>query len=470
MAPLSVWALNSMDPFYQGGRSLDTDLLILRSLFAIDSNTNLPIPTQYLLTTDGQGGLTWEDTFTNISTYSASIGAGLGYLPSSINSLSNSLITVSSINGTGFSTLSTSIGNGGIPGSITGINLFSTTQGLGTGGYVSSATLLSTLDGLGTYGYVSTAGLAQTVIKLFTASYDLSTQTTSTNLGLTNLGYVSSSQLNSTVQGLGIIGYVSSSQIQSTILGLGKFNYISSAALTSTFQGSRDRIFLTSQSTIIGLGTFGFVSTQTFLSATQSLLRNINVDRAGNLVVYNANVTISSLQSLSFMSSFQQSTMTYSGNNGPITASTTGRDLYFSSALLHFDAHSNYILSTTRITLDIYPNFLFCYMNLTNNTTILPLSTFLTYKGSPLLNTTNNSWMVASGFNSGTSNAFQVPLKMNFLGTNITGNYDEQYVLTHRLVNGLSSNLLGGLTNSNVNIYMASTNSLFVSLQNNLSY
>lgn len=458
-----------MDPFSPNGRSLDTDLLILRSLFAIDSNTNLPITAQYLLTTDGNGGLKWEDIFTNMSAYSSNSGGGIGYLPSTINSFSTSILSMSSIQGTGFSTLSTSIGNGGIPGSITGPQLFSTTVGLGKYGYVIMPSSISTLDGLGTYGYVSSAGLAQTVINLFNANYDMSTPTTSTNVGLGSFGYVSTSQLTSTLQGAASIGYVSTSQLQSTVLGLGKFNYVSSAALTSTFAGARGAIFLTSASTINGLGTLGYVSTLTFLSATQSLLRNINVDRAGNLIVYNANVTVSSLQNMGFLSTFHTSSLLFKGTNGPITASTTNRDLYFSTAQLQFMNHSNYITPTTKITLDVYPNFLFCYMNLTNNTTVLPFSTFLTYKGSPMLDTTNNSWMVASGFTSGTSNAFQTPLKMSIAATNIYGNYDEEYVLTHRLVNALSFNLSGGLTNSNVNIYMASTNSVFVTMQNGLA-
>jgi len=458
-----------MDPFSANGRSLDTDLLILRSLFAIDSNTNLPINAQYLFTTDGKGGVLWQDVFTNMSAYSSNTGGGIGNLPSTINSFSTSILSMSSIQGTGFSTLSTSIGNGGIPGSITGPNLFSTTQGLATFGYISRLSLQSTLAGLGTYGYVSSAGLAQTVISLFSANYDMSTPTTSTNIGLGTFGYVSTSQLNSTIQGFANVGFISSTQLQSTVLGLGKFNYVSTAALTSTFVGSRDRIFITSQSSFTGLGSYGYVSTQTFLSATQGLLRNINVDRAGNLVIYNANVTVSSLQNMGFLSTFHNSTLTFKGTNGPITASTTGRDLYFSTGQLQFTNHSNYLTPTTKITLDVYPNFLFCYMNLTNNTTILPFSTFLTYKGSPMLETTNNSWMVASGFTAGTSNYFQTPLKMALTAANIYGNYDEEYVLTHRLVNGLSSNLNGGLTNSNVNIYMASTNSIFVTMQNGLA-
>ena len=452
-----------MDPFIQNGRS---DVLILQSFYAIDSNTNLPITARYLLTTDGSGGIIWEDIFTNMSAYSSNINSGIGYLPSTINSFSNSITFMSTIEGTGFSTLSTSIGYGGIPGSITGPQLFSTTAGLDKYGYVTIPSSISTLDGLGTYGYVSSAGLAQTVVNFFNTSYDMSTLMTSTNVGLATFGYVSTSQLTSSLQGLTSIGYVSNAQLQSTVSGLGKFNYISTAALTSTFTGSRDRIFFTSQSSLIGLGSLGYVSSQTFLSATQALLRNVNVDRAGNLIVYNANVTVSSLQSMSFFSTFHNSSLTFKGTNGPITASTTGRDLYFSTANLQFTNHSNFITPATKITLDVYPTFLFCYMNLTNTTTILPFSTFLTYKGSPMLHTTNNSWMVASGFTSGTSNSFQTPLKMSINGANIYGNYDEDYVLTHRLVEALSFNLSGGLTNSNVNIYMASTNSVFVTMQN----
>ena len=41
-----------MDPFTQNGRS---DVVILQSFYAIDSNTNLPITARYLLTTDGSG-------------------------------------------------------------------------------------------------------------------------------------------------------------------------------------------------------------------------------------------------------------------------------------------------------------------------------------------------------------------------------------------------------------------------------
>jgi hypothetical protein len=134
-----------MDPFSLDGRSLDTDLLILRSLFAIDSNTNLPVAAQYILTADGQGGLGWQSIFDNMSSISGNDGSGIGYLPSTIYSFSTSILSFSSIQGVGFSTLSTSIGNGGIPGSITGPQLFSTVDSVfNSSTYISTGNLIST--------------------------------------------------------------------------------------------------------------------------------------------------------------------------------------------------------------------------------------------------------------------------------------------------------------------------------------
>ena len=56
-------------------RSYDTDMLILRTLFALDPDTNMPISTNYVVTTDGIGGLVWLNPFTNLST----AGAGIEY-------------------------------------------------------------------------------------------------------------------------------------------------------------------------------------------------------------------------------------------------------------------------------------------------------------------------------------------------------------------------------------------------------
>ena len=455
-----------MDPFALDGRSFDTDLLIFRSLFAIDPATNLPISTSYILATDGQGGLNWQSIFTNMSTMSGLEGSGIGYLPSSINQFSTQLLSISSIQGVGFSTLSTSIGLGGIPGSITGPQLYSTTAGI----FESSI-------------YISSGNLISTVNSLIGGNFSFPSELASTNIGLGTYGYVSSSRFTaninsltssvvqsttSTITGLGTFGYISSLSLQSTVLGLGTFGYISSAALRSSVSS----IYLTTASNITssltGLGTFGYVSTQTLLSSTDGLMRNINVDRAGNLIVYNANVTISSLQNLAFLSSFTNSSITYKGTNGPTIASTVGRDLFWSTANLQLNTHSNYLTPSTKITVDMYPTYLFCIMNLVNTTQVMELSTMIQYRNSIVPGSVTTSYMIANGFEAGYSNFYNTPIRLQLTAGTVASNYTESYVITHRLVNGLSSNLSGGLQNSNIQIYMPSTNSVFLTFQNQL--
>jgi hypothetical protein len=220
-----------MDPYIQQNRSLDTDLLILRSLFALDPNTNLPISTNYILSTDGLGGLVWTD-----------------------------------------------------PLLLGGINfpiLQSTTIGLGTAGYVSTSkldqSLTSTSQGLGTLGYVSTSFLNQAM--------------TSTTQGLGLLGYISSSGINaivtSTTQGLGTIDYVSVPTLYSTLnTALASttsniFNpvrYISSGNLISTTRGILENVLYTlpnNESTIKGLGTAGYISTAGFISSLRSTVAGL---------------------------------------------------------------------------------------------------------------------------------------------------------------------------------------------------
>lgn len=456
---------DSMDPFALSGRSLDTDLLILRSLFAIDSNTNLPVSTSYILATDGRGGLDWQSVFTNISTFSGLTGGGVGYLPSTIYSFSTSILSISSIEGVGYSTLSTSIGLGGIPGSITGPQLQSTVSSIFSPPvYVSPAMLISSMD------------------SFINGNFSYTQAITSTNIGLATFGYVSSSQLQSsilnfqgnsiaaitsTTRGLGAAGYISTAQLLSTTAGLSVYGYVSTAQLLTTIGLMSTFQAINFVSTITGLGTLGYVSTQTLLSSTDGLIRNINVDRAGNLIVYNSRVTISSLEKLAFLSSFYNSSVTYKGLNGLFTASTTSRDIYFSTAQLQFANHSNYITPSTQITVDIFPTFIFTNLNLVNAPQVYALSTMVQYKRNPLLNATNTSYFVATGIDCPNSNVFQQTIRMSLIGQPIMSNYDEEYVLIHRVVNGLSLALQGGLQSADMQVLMPSTNSIYVTLQNN---
>jgi hypothetical protein len=439
------------------GRSLDTDLLIFRSLFAIDSNTNLPVPSQYILSTDGQGGLTWQDTFTNIKNVSPS----MGYLPSTINSFSNS-ITI----------LQTLVSTSALPGAVTGPLIFSTVDGLGSIGYVSTSAIQSTIQGLGNLGYVSTSGVQQIVtnsmnnlLQIFGAS---------TNIGLGNLGYLSTSQLASTVSGLSNIGFVTNPSLASTIASLGTVGYLSSLSLQSTFTSVRNIVRYAQQSTITGLGSYGYVSSLSLQSTTASLLRIVQVNAAGSLVINSgANVYVTNLGNISYTSNFYNSSITYRGTNGITTASTTSNDFFFSTAQLQLELFSNYINSNSQITADIYPNFIFCagFPRNVANTVTMPMSTFLSYQGIPLLTTTNNSLLVMNSFTDGMSNFFQAPIRMRFSGSQLAAspsNYLEEYVLHHRIPNAFATGLTPGLANSNIQIYMASTNSVFLTIQNTL--
>lgn len=450
-----------MDPFSLDGRSLDTDLLILRSLFAIDSNTNLPVAAQYILTADGQGGLGWQSIFDNMSSISGNDGSGIGYLPSTIYSFSTSILSFSSIQGVGFSTLSTSIGNGGIPGSITGPQLFSTVDSIfNPATYISTGNLFSTAAYFLQNDFAGGASNASTILgQGFISTGQFST-------AVFNLETLNQSSLTSTVRGLGTTGYISSAQLQSTVLGLPNFGYISTAALRSTVTSIYSVTASNTTSSLIGLGTFGFVSSQTLLSSTDGLVRNINVDRAGNLIAYNSRITISSLQSLAFLSTFTNSSITYKGTNGLTLASTTGRDMYWSTGQLQINSHSNYLTTSTKITVDVFPTYVFCAMNLINTTQVFEMSTMIQYRNTIVPESVTTSYMVANGFQSGYSNFYNTPIRLQLTANTMTSNLAEQYVVTHRLVNSLSSNLTGGIQNSNLMVYMASTNSIFLTFQN----
>ena len=450
----------SMDPFALNGRSIDTDLLIFRSLFAIDPNTNLPVSSQSLLSTDGRGGLQWQDAFTNISTLSKLTGAGVDFLPSTLYTLSTSLYTLSNYMATA------------APGSLSGQGVSNITNNLGSfpTRYVSSLSLTSTIDGLGTYGYLSTASLQTFASGLYLQNV------ASTNNGLGLLGYISSPSLTSSLRGLGTFGYISSPSLTSSIDGLGKLGYVSSLSLQSTVTSLNK--FLTS--TVGGLGSYGYVSSLSLQSTVADLLRNITVTTTGNLVVSNSKITISNVGGSINFSNIYNSSITYKGANGFAITSTFNTDMYFSSANLQLSTFTGFIVNKSVLTADIFPNFLFCSMvdpYSANNTKVYTLSTFLTYKNSNILTTTNNSFLVASSYKTatsvGSSNPFQVPIRMSFKGTDIpdliNGNVvpADDYVLMHRVVNGMSSNLTPGFATQNVQLYMASTNSVFLTVQNN---
>lgn len=261
-----------MDPYTQQNRSLDTDLLILRSLFALDPNTNLPISTNYILSTDGLGGLLWTDPL---------ILGGINFPILQSTTIGLGTIGYVSTPGLDYSVTSTSKGLGTInyvSTSYLANALNSTTKGLGNLQYISSAAfdtfLTSTTRGLGTLSYVSTSTLASSLQSTTAFIFDPVRYISSGNLISTTFGILNNvnfgitvEQNVSTVAGLGNAGYISTagfvSTLRSTVGGLGNAGYVSTATLSNALN-------TTFPSTVAGLGNAGYVSTSYLDSAFAS--------------------------------------------------------------------------------------------------------------------------------------------------------------------------------------------------------
>ena len=423
------------------------DTTIFRSLLAINPDTNFPISTNYILSTDGLGDLVWKDVLTNISTQDTY----LGFLPSTINTISNFMYNLST---------------GVLPGSLSTFNLTSTVKGLGTAGYVSSLTLTSTITGLGSLGYISSLFMGSTITGLGSAGYVSTTSLYSTATGLGTYGYVSTPSLTSSIQGLGTYGYVSTPSLTSTVRGLGN-TYISTQSLGSTLSG---------------LGTFNYISSLTLLStvyATNSNLissvsdilqnkQNIYITAAGvlNIGGSNVSVTISTISSFYFYHTFFNSTIQYKGTNGAqLPYNPAGSyDFIISTLDTQLDRFSSYTTTNTSINLEVYPNIIF--PNLTTNAIpqIYHVSSFLQYNASTI-NILQQTKFLANNNNS--SNIFQQPLRLNIPGNILKSYYNYPYLLTHRFINVSASNTNPGFNrNSNVEMFFDSTSSYYLSIQN----
>jgi hypothetical protein len=485
-------------------RSYDTEMLILRTLFALDPDTNMPISTNFVVTTDGIGGLVWVNPYTNLST----AGAGIGYLPSTINSLSSTVASLSTQVSSltiGLSSLSTVLGLAYISSGIYDNQLTSTTVGLGTIGYVSTSQLVSSIVGLGTVNYVSSTQLASTTAWILDASRYVSTGALVSSVA----GLLPLPQLVSTVDGLGTVGYLSTSQLVSTVVGLGTSGYLSTSQLVSTVEGISTTVFSTFFSTLVpefisptqllstvsSLGSYGYVSTSqltstvawfqdvsryvstgALVSTTAGLSTNLQttffIDNAGTLNIYGGTTVISSIASVVFLSTFVLSSLTYEGSNGVYSPvrypdATLGNNMFFSTAKLSLDKFSSYILASSRINLEFYPTFVFPRLN-TGATTYMAInmSSMLAYGTGYLSNDIASSWVYAGTQTSGFGNVYQQPIHLQIPGSLIANNYVNEYYLVHNLPNSVTSNLTPGFTSGDIQVQFGSTNSVFLSIQN----
>ena len=468
-------------------------------------------------TSQGLGTLGYISTATfRSSLTSTSQGLGtLGYISSA--ALRSSLTsTVQGLGSAGYVSTSfmtnyvtSAVANAGTSGNYVSVPTLTLTlntkvAGLGTQGYVSTSYLVdyvtNALNNVGTSGnYVSTPtldlALTSTTSYIFDSERYVSTGAlTSTTIGIlaTATSGIAVGTLNtalaSTVEGLGSggnNGYISSltlkTTLTSTVAGLGSGGnngYISSLTLNKALT-----------STVAGLGSGGingYISTLSLQSTTQTLTdmimggTTVTVDRAGNLIIQGGTINVGNMTgSIIYLSTFIQSSVTYSGTNGTMSGTVlpdpnTGTDMMFSTCIIPFNTMSSFMNANSRINLDVFPTFAFNELNTASSRSLVtPISTFIQYgslapsaNNSNLLKYVNTSFLIANSKTSGYSNYFQQQLRIQIPGSAVAGAFSNDYILYHYMPGALTINLDPGLKASSITVNYSSTNSVFISVQN----
>jgi hypothetical protein len=450
-----------------------SDTIVLRKIYALDSNTGLFLSSNKTLVTDGKGGAIWTDIYSTLTQVGGDI---IGYLPSTISTLSTTQFTQ------GITIQELQIGlSTNYPTSLTPIQLTSTVAGLGQIGYISSSQLTSTVGGLGTLGYISSQQLISTTGGLGSIGYISSSQLTSTITGLGSIEYVSTASLTSSLQGLGSILYISSSQLASTVAGLGNVTYISSLSLQSSLAGlSKVGYISTTQlrSTVTGLGSLGYISSQQLASTVeglQSSLMNVRFDNIGNVNVTNSIIQFNNVSTLLFTSTIYMSSFEFTTTNGNIQATIENtNDLLFSTAVFNLSSFSNYIYTSTQLILDVYPTYTFTKLGSgMGGVSVLPLSTMIQIGPTVSYETTTTNFVVANQclipihsnvFIDG-SNVYQQPIRIN-IPKNTISTFDD-CTLFHRMPGSLLSNgQQNGLNDKQIGVYLNPKRSMFITIQN----
>jgi hypothetical protein len=478
------------------GLTLDTELIILRQIYAYNPTTNTPISSNYVLSADGQGGTAWQDIFSNIATVSPVVGN----LPSTISSLYSIDAGFSNVIEQNYISLSNAIAAGVTPGGATSNELLSTSAAIfDPAVYISSGNLISTQN------------------YILSRSNDYANQITSTVTGLGRVGYVSTatltSSLNGTVAALGTAGYVSTATLASTVAALGTAGYVSTATLTGTLnqllytsnttsygvvttQGTDpNRVdyfaitsaylstnqYLTSNqlttagftngtqlsnaftSTVAGLGTAGYVSTATLMSSINYLLRPITVNQLNNAYITNSVVTISSITD-----GLRTSNMPYVGTTGSVTGTGYGEpnSFQFSTLNLQLDKFSSIVSQTSQILVNYQPNWLFspAVFPLGPTTVVQPIKTYVRTGSTSVAQ--YDTVLYETNSNTNQSNTFQQSIQFVIPGSVILSNsFSNPYILVHQLPSSISVGLTPGLLNSNV-IVTPPTNPYILTIQN----
>lgn len=469
-----------------------SNIIVLRTVYALQSNTGQFLSSGQTLVTNGLGGTSWLDMASSLIITG---GAIMNNLPCSISTVyvnSCNIQILSNALYPGLSSLSVAIAQ--TAGTISQSNLVSSMQGIGNLGFASTATVSTILGATAQTGATTTSTVSSIAGQI--SSYGIPTQSTlnlnlaSTVAGLGQLGYISTAQLVST--SLGFSQFISSlgtssvtqttAGFTSTVAGLGTSQYLSSSQLISTVKGLGQTYISTGlfTSTVAGLGSIGYVSSSQLVStfvALSSQKANIRFDTTTNVTTIDSINYFATGTNVIYVSTFFQSSFFYSGNNKQLTAATCNiHDLCFSTANINFSHFSSFIDGNSRLTLDIYPTI--ALSKLATGATALPtvfISSFLQAGNTRFFSTTTNSpvfigntrTLLENGSYVDSSNIFNQCIKMTIPMNTVNNCYSSTFSLIHYMPSSLNNGAFqNALHNAQVTPTFASTNSLFLSVQN----
>lgn len=222
---------------------------------------------------------------------------------------------------------------------------------------------------------------------------------------------------------------------------------------------------ISSQSATDGAPLGYLPSTIRSLGQTDSTLSTLT---AGNFSTLSSFITQAVRPGdLATFSSLTNSTILYRGVNGDFTGAVSeNSNLSFSTASLSLAPFSSLIVSSSRITAEFYPSYLFPPITASATATkVVPVSTLIQY-GTNFVSSTHTSRIFANSVTTGFSNSFQQPIRLTFSGSNVVGRYAQPYVLYHTLQGAISFAPNIGFQTPDISAHFGSTNSLFISIEN----
>ena len=343
--------------------------------------------------------------------------------------------------------------------------------------------ITSSLIGLGNLGYLSSFQaheLSTGVLQVSSIRFMDST-TTPPEAGTISLLHVSSGQL---LFNGGYTGSGGGAGVSQLVAGTGIILNppVGTGAVTVTVNttGLLDSPIT---STLNGLGTAGYISSSQLQSSVTALKQSFFVVNANTLYLQGSGntLTVSSLASIVYLSSFLQSTITYRGSNGTITPQWTAgtQPISFTTANLQLDSFSTLITSNAIVNIEVLGNFMFSPLALPQTPVPIYMSSFVrsgvtgnaNYLSSQMFQTmffpTNYNSGIAGGLYGNISNYFAPKIKMSIPGSVVQNFYpNAPFVLGHYLPNAVTLTTTQGFLNSNTTVFFGSTNSVFISVQN----